>query len=73
MTDVLIRNVRDDDLARVDRAAERAGLSRAEYLRRVIAEQVDVPTKDLTLEDLRQFTRATTDLDDPDVMRGAWR
>ncbi|MDR1294125.1 MAG: ribbon-helix-helix protein, CopG family [Bifidobacteriaceae bacterium] len=73
MTDVLVRNVSKDDLARLDRVAERVGLSRAEYLRRLIAEQVEAPAKDLTVGDLHQFTQATIDLDNPDVMRGAWR
>jgi hypothetical protein len=72
VTDVLIRSVSEEDLARLDRAAERAGLSRAEYLRRLIAGQVAVPAQPLTLADLQEFTRATPDLGDPDVMRGAW-
>jgi hypothetical protein len=72
MANILIRNVPDDDLARLDRAAERQGLSRSDYLRRLIAGQPDVPARKLELADLRKFAAATADLHDPDVMRGAW-
>jgi hypothetical protein len=59
-------------LARLDRLAERFGLSRAEYLRQVIAGRRDLPAKDFTPEDLERFAAATADLLDSAVMRGAW-
>ena len=39
MTDILIRNVPDEVVAVLDANAQRAGVTRAEYLRRVLAEQ----------------------------------
>ncbi|MEZ5260701.1 MAG: hypothetical protein R2755_02745 [Acidimicrobiales bacterium] len=39
MTDILIRDVPDDVVAALGANAQRAGLARAEYLRRVLAEQ----------------------------------
>jgi hypothetical protein len=62
----------EEDLARSDGAAERLGLSRSEYLRRLIAGQPDVPVRKLVLADLDRFARGTADLGDPEAMRGAW-
>ncbi|MFT4215269.1 MAG: ribbon-helix-helix protein, CopG family [Microbacterium sp.] len=39
VTDVLIRNVSEADLRRIDAKAERLGLSRSEFLRRRIAQE----------------------------------
>lgn len=39
MPDILIRDIPDDALARLDAAARRAGLSRAEYVRRLLVAQ----------------------------------
>jgi hypothetical protein len=73
VTDVLIRNVPEEDLARVDRIAERLGVSRSDYLKQVIAGQRDVPGRKVTLADLERFAEVAADLNDPEVMRGAWR
>lgn len=74
MTDVLIRNVPDEDLRRVDEKAARQGLSRNDYLKRAIAQEASrgEPTGRLTLDDLRSHAEATADLLDEDVMRQAW-
>lgn len=73
MTDVLIRDVPDDDLREIDEAAERLGLSRAEYLRREmrrIARHRAV--RPATTEDYDRSVEAMADLGDPDVMGRAW-
>ncbi|MDR0593062.1 MAG: ribbon-helix-helix protein, CopG family [Bifidobacteriaceae bacterium] len=72
MSDILVRNVPEEDVARLDRAAERLGLSRADYLRQLIAGARELPARRVTLADLDRFAAATPDLGDPDVMRQAW-
>lgn len=72
MTDVLIRNVPDDDLARIDELAARLGLSRGEYLRRRIAQEAARSTAVVTRADFARFADLGRDLLDDDVMRGAW-
>ena len=70
MTDILIRNVPDEVVAVLDANAQRAGVTRAEYLRRVLAEQQG---RALTREQLDRFAERTADLDNPEVMAAAWR
>ena len=73
MTDVLIRNVPDDDLARIDEQASRLGLSRGEFLRRQISQTAARGSGvAVTLEDLRRAAVLSQDLLDEDVMRDAW-
>lgn len=71
MTDVLVRGLTDEVLAAIDSRAVRLGLSRNEYLRRRIAQDVD--SSPVTVNDLARFAEAFTDLTDPDVMSGAWK
>lgn len=74
MTDILIRDVPDDVVAAIDAKAARVGLSRAEYLRRAL-ERERTPAPDaevVTASDLQRFADLASDLDDPDVMSGAW-
>lgn len=70
MTDILIRDVPDDVVAAIDAHAQRAGLTRAEYLRRLLADQQRPP---VTREHLNRFAERTADLGDPDVMSAAWQ
>ena len=70
MTDILIRNVPDEVVAVLDANAQRAGVTRAEYLRRVLAEQRG---QALTREQLDRFAERTADLGNPEVMAAAWR
>lgn len=70
VTDILIRDVPDDVVAALDANARRAGLTRAEYLRRVLADQQEPA---VTREQLNRFAERTTDLGDPEVMAAAWR
>ena len=70
MTDILIRDVPVEVVAGLDANAQRAGLTRAEYLRRVLADQQGPA---VTREHLELFAARTADLDDPQVMAAAWR
>ncbi|KWX25860.1 hypothetical protein [Mycolicibacterium wolinskyi] len=75
MADVLIRGLSDAAVARIDAAAAEQGLSRQEYLRRRFeAERAEsLPHGRITVDDMRRAAAAAADLDDPDVMRDAWR
>lgn len=72
MTDVLIRDVDDEDLARFDRAAKHRGLSRPEYLRLKIRDEPEPGRPEVTWDDLLAFTHAIRDVENPEVMAGAW-
>jgi ribbon-helix-helix CopG family protein len=72
MTDVLIRNVPEEDLARIDEQAARLGLSRNEYLRRRIMQEAGRTRPEVTRADLERFSELSRDLLDEDVMRDAW-
>lgn len=71
MTDILIRDVPDDVLAAIDAKAKRVGLSRTEYLRRAL-ERECVPAAAVSVEQLARVASLAQDLEDPDVMSGAW-
>lgn len=71
MTDILIRDVPDDVLAAIDAKAKRVGLSRTAYLRRAL-ERERVPAAAVSVEQLARTASLAQDLDDPDVMSGAW-
>ncbi|HMR48455.1 MAG TPA: ribbon-helix-helix protein, CopG family [Arachnia sp.] len=70
MTDLLVRNLSDETVAAIDSAAARAGVSRAEWLRRTLESQVQRET--VTVADLARFSELASDLADPDVMQQAW-
>jgi hypothetical protein len=72
MTDILIRDVPDDVVAAIDAKAQRAGLSRTEYLRRALSRERSDDVGVVTVEDLARFAEAFADLGDPEVMRRAW-
>ena len=75
MADVLIRGLSDAAVARIDAAASARGLSRQEYLRRRFESERSEGSAEglLTLADMRRAAAAAADLDDPEVMAGAWR
>lgn len=74
MTDVLIRDIPDDVLARIDAHATRMGLSRVEYIRRRLTSDANALTGEpLTAEDLQVFATTFADLADPEIMDKAWR
>lgn len=72
MTDMLIRDVPDDVISAVDANAKRQGLSRSEFVRRLLAQQKALADhRPVTVEDFRRFREALPDLGDPEIMRGA--
>jgi negative regulator of replication initiation len=71
VTNILIRDVHDDVLAAIDARARRMGVSRSEYLRRML-ERERVPDGSVTIDHLRRAASLARDLEDPDVMSGAW-
>lgn len=73
MSDVLIRNLDDATLRRLDADAARLGLSRNEYLRRALLRLGrDDAGRPTTVTDLDRFSERFADLGDRDVMRDAW-
>ncbi|MDP9240185.1 MAG: antitoxin [Actinomycetota bacterium] len=72
MADVLIRGISDDVLAAIDASAVRLGLSRSEYLRRRLAQDVAFPTITVEVADFQHFSKTFADLGDAGVMAGAW-
>jgi hypothetical protein len=68
--DIRIPDVPDEVVASLDAKAKSNGLTRAEYLRRLLADQQE-PT--LTREQLDCFATRTADLSNPEVMAAAWR
>jgi hypothetical protein len=72
MTDILIRDVPDDVLAAIDAKAKRIGLSRTQYLRRALERERSQDSEPITVDQLERAATLAGDLDDPDVMSGAW-
>jgi plasmid stability protein len=73
MGDVLVRDVPDDVLAALDARAARLGLSRSEYLRRLLSQGAAASQSAVSLDDLSRFADDFGDLADPQVMSQAWR
>ena len=72
MADILIRSVGDDVVAIIDASAKRVGLSRSEYLRRVLDRERQQGFRPVSVDQHKQLAELTIDLDDPEVMSGAW-
>ena len=72
MTDILIRDIPDEVIAAIDARAKRVGLSRTEYLRRALERERVDGTGPVTVDHLERVASLTADLDDPEVMSGAW-
>jgi hypothetical protein len=72
VTDVLIRNVSEDDLAQIDEQASNLGLSRSEYLRRQIEQLASRRSSSVSRVDFERLSELAVDLLDDDVMRDAW-
>ena len=72
LTDILIRNVAEADVERIDAQAARLWLSRGEYLRRRIVQDAARTGEELTVDALQRAAELSRDLLDEDVMRGAW-
>lgn len=72
MTDILIRGVPDEVVAAIDDKARHVGLSRTEYLRRALEREGTPIAGPVTIDQLERTASLARDLDDPDVMAGAW-
>jgi hypothetical protein len=71
MPDILLRDVPEATVAEIDRRASDLGVSRNEYLRRWLDNEMRAAQR-VTPEDLRRVGRLASDLADPAVMREAW-
>lgn len=72
VTDILIRDIPDEVVAAIDARAKRVGLSRTEYLRRTLERERVGGGSPVTVDHFRRVASLAADLDDPDVMSGAW-
>jgi hypothetical protein len=74
MPNILIRDLSQEAVDRIDVAASNLGLSRNEYLRRKFEEGTG-PTgeRTVTAEDWQRSAEVFADLADPTVMDAAWR
>jgi hypothetical protein len=70
---ILIRDVPEEVVTAIDARAQRVGLSRTEYLRRALARDASIDSRQVSTEDLAQFERTFADLGDAEVMGRAWR
>lgn len=73
VSDMFIRDVPDDVIARLDTRASRLGLSRSEYVRRRLAQDAVITESPVSTGDLARFTAIFGDLTDPDMMSQAWQ
>ena len=73
MTDVLIRDVPQPVLRKIDRLAEDQALSRGEYLRRQLSLIARTEPVLASLEDLERAAAAAEDLASGQVMAQAWQ
>ena len=73
MADILIPDVPEDVIAAIDMKAQRLGLSRADYLRRVLARERAAQVVQVSVAHLSSFAKTFADLEDPEVMNRARR
>jgi hypothetical protein len=71
----LIRDLSQEAVDRIDAAAANLGVSRNEYLRRKLEENVGPASsrRSVTAEDWQRSAEVFADLGDPAVMAAAWR
>ena len=72
MTDLLIRNVDPEVIARIESQAARLGLSREEFLRREVSRVARAQHRPTTRADLETFAETFSDLADESAMSAAW-
>jgi hypothetical protein len=74
MPNILIRDLSQEAVDRIDAAAAGLGLSRNEYLRRKFEEGTGATgERTVTAEDWQRSAEVFADLADPAVMDAAWR
>lgn len=71
MVDILIPDVDDAAIARIDQLADHIGVSRQEYLHQWVRQLAQRAGR-TTAADLERFSELAGDLLDDDVMRRAW-
>ncbi len=72
MPDILVRDVPEEVVEALDARASRLGLSRSEFLRRRLAQEASRGPQPVTVEHLHAFAETFADLNDAEVMKGAW-
>lgn len=72
MPDILICDVPEAVMAEIDARAARLGISRAEYIRRLLAADAATPSTRVSTQDLAKFADEFRDLADPEVADAAW-
>lgn len=74
MTDILVRGLSRDVVAKIDDEAARRGVSRNQFLIEFIQRPyVEEDPPKVTVADLERTARAVADLGDPEIMAQAWR
>ena len=75
MPNILIRDLSQEAVDRIDAAAANLGVSRNEYLRRKFEENINAASggRTVTAEDWQRSAEVFADLADPTVMEAAWR
>ena len=75
MPNILIRDLSQEAVERIDTAAANLGLSRNEYLRRKLEENSTPAAggRSITAEDWQRSADVFADLGDPTIMDAAWR
>jgi hypothetical protein len=72
MTDVLIEGVPEEVAAVLDARAARLGMSRSEYIHRLLAREAEVGPE-VSPADLAWFAGSFAGLAEPEVMARAWQ
>jgi plasmid stability protein len=73
MADLLVRNVPADVVAALDAGAAQLGVSRNEYVRRRLNQELQQRDESVTEAHLRNLLILLPDLADKNVMDAAWR
>jgi hypothetical protein len=72
MTDLLIPDVPDDVLAAIEAKARRVGLTRIDYLLRILERERASTGQPVRVQDLSRFAEDFRDLGSRGAMRRAW-
>jgi len=73
MPNILIRDLSQEAVDRIDATAANLGLSRNEYMRRKFEEDISPGERTVTAQDWQRSAEVFADLADPAVMEAAWR
>lgn len=72
MVDILVRGMSDDVIAVIDTRAAELGLSRSEFVRRLVRQEAQRGAAPVGVADLIRFSGVFADLADSEVMGRAW-